>query len=80
MFVDNLDWSCKAYNASVGGQDGDNPKSEQALSALYPPLDDVYESRPACIVDKRGVIVLFYVPGALQSHRQVCPYLSTLSM
>ncbi|VDC01775.1 unnamed protein product [Peniophora sp. CBMAI 1063] len=54
-----LSWSCKAYNASVGGQDGDNPALEKALSELYPGLDNVIESGPASIVDKRGVLVLF---------------------
>ena len=69
--ADHLTWSCKAYNAFVGGQDGDNEAFEADLSSLYPGLDNVIESGPACIVDKRGVIVLFLVPDALMTSRQV---------
>ncbi|VDB85576.1 unnamed protein product [Peniophora sp. CBMAI 1063] len=65
-----LNWSCKAYNAFVGGQDGDNDDFEFNLAALYPPLDNVVESGPACIVDKRGAIGLFLVPDALMTSRQ----------
>ena len=70
-FSDVLSWSCHAYNAFVGGQDGGKEEFERSLAGLYPPLDNIHESEPATVADKRGVITLYYVPNALQRHRQV---------
>ena len=69
--IDKLGWNLRAYNAFVGGQDGHNADYEQSLHNLYPPLDDIRESGPAMVVDKREVAALYFVPDALQSHRQV---------
>lgn len=65
-----LDWSCQAYDAFVGGQDGRNDVFEENLRKLYPPLE-VLESGPASVADKSGVIVLYFVPDALTTSRQV---------
>lgn len=68
--LDVLPWSSDSYNTFVGGQDGQNPAFEEKLRALYPPLDNVRETRPSSIVDKYGVTVLYFVPGALKPDRQ----------
>lgn len=68
---DVLPWSSDSYNTFVGGQDGSNPVFEEKLRTLYPPLDHVHETCPASIVDKYGVTVLYFVPGALKPDRQV---------
>ena len=71
LSLDKLPWSCEAYNAFVGGQDGSSKEFEEALRKLYPPMNKVLESRPASVVDKYGVFVLVYAPGAIKPDRQV---------
>lgn len=67
-----LPWSCQAYDAFVGGQDGNNEAFEESMRQLYPPLD-IIESGPATVADKAGVVVLYFVPDAIRSDRQVSP-------
>ncbi|VDC05230.1 unnamed protein product [Peniophora sp. CBMAI 1063] len=80
-----LPWSCEAYNAYVGGQDGTKTAFEDALSGHFPPLESdvegetegVVETRPSLVVDKYGVIVLACLPGVIGHSIQADAFHST---
>ena len=50
------------------------PQSKEIrLLEKYPPLNGVKISKPCIIVDKQGIIMLWYLPGILNDSRQVSP-------
>ena len=49
------------------------PNKETRLLDKYPPLNGVKISKPCIIIDKQGIIMLWYLPGILNDSRQVGP-------
>ena len=50
------------------------PQSKEIrLLEKYPPLNGVKILKPCIIVDKQGIIMLWYLPGILNDSRQVNP-------
>jgi hypothetical protein len=49
------------------------PSKEIRLLDKYPPLNGVKISKPCIIIDKQGIIMLWYLPGILNDSRQVGP-------
>ncbi|KAG1720445.1 hypothetical protein EDD22DRAFT_791165, partial [Suillus occidentalis] len=50
---------------------GINPVREDSLLARYPPDSQIHLDRPAVVCDKFGIIVFWYLPGAIDGAIQV---------
>ncbi|KAG1786191.1 uncharacterized protein HD556DRAFT_1449927 [Suillus plorans] len=51
-------------------ESGINPQREQSLLERFPPVDQLLLERPAVVLDKFGLIVLWYLPGAINETTQ----------
>ncbi|KAG1868820.1 hypothetical protein C8R48DRAFT_598209 [Suillus tomentosus] len=51
-------------------ESGINPRHEQSLLERFPPVDQLLLERPAVVLDKFGLIVLWYLPGAINETTQ----------
>lgn len=50
---------------------GINPAREDSLLARYPPDSQILLERPAVVCDKFGIIIFWYLPGAIDGAIQV---------
>jgi hypothetical protein len=79
-----IDWDFSRYIEELPKQpafsekdvvSGTVPKSkENRLLEKYPPLSGVKISKPCIIIDKQGIIMVWYLPGILNDSRQVGPF------
>jgi hypothetical protein len=78
-----IDWDFSRYLDELPKQptfldEGKSPATvprskEIRLLEKYPPLNWVRISKPCIIIDKQGIIMLWYLPGILNEPRQVGP-------
>ena len=77
--ADQLNWTIADYSQHLSTrQDGSNQKREMELLEQFPPQFQAspqstlpYENDAATIDDQDGVILMWYLPNALSSRRQV---------
>lgn len=68
-----MDLSAADLNRAVKPHDyGKDEARETSLLAKVPPGPPEVLDSPAIIIDKNGVVLLWYLPGALDVERQVC--------
>jgi hypothetical protein len=71
-------WSAEDYVEDLTVRaTGQNEKVEAKLREKYPPIfsPSLYYKKPCTVIDERGNLLLWYIPGALTLFRTVC-YLS----
>jgi hypothetical protein len=76
-FVEKTNWSVKDYVEELKNWPrctGMNDTLEAELIKRFPPVEkqERDEYLPCTIGDKDGYVMMWYLPGILSEHRQVC--------
>jgi len=70
-----MNWSIVDYLAELGRRNrrcrGTNEQLERELLRLFPPPESELISEPCVVVDSKGRILLWYLPGLMGLKRQV---------
>jgi hypothetical protein len=76
-----LPWDMARYSSRLPKQQHVKyvRSSVESLASKYPPISPtLHLTSPATVVDQHGRIVVWYLPGVLTKHRQVCVLLLVL--